>query len=204
VDPRLRAGTRALPGWRAGPRGTRWLDARSSRLLRRFVQERVGGSRTPPQEPTPRAWRSRRRPRQLRPCRPSPIDGGPASRLQVRMLPARRWGCLGRSTGFLHEWMAAEIDFRASGGHLSSEFELTHYAPFCYPAEVLGDDELWRKLRGHCPAPRHRILRRYPDPAVPREARRRSGAAWSFPSVRGHGPCLDLRAWPRNLESVHL
>lgn len=57
-------------------------------------------------------------------------------------------GTLGRSTGFLSEWMAAEIDFRASGGRLSSEFGLAHYAPFCYPAEVLGDDELWAKLRG--------------------------------------------------------
>jgi 3-oxoadipate enol-lactonase len=56
-------------------------------------------------------------------------------------------GTMARSTGFLYDWMAAEIDFRASGGRLGSDFGLAHYAPFCYPAEVLGDDALWGKLR---------------------------------------------------------
>lgn len=56
-------------------------------------------------------------------------------------------GTAGHKTGFLKEWEEAEIDFRQSGGKLSREFAIAHYAAFMYPSEVLGDDELWEKVK---------------------------------------------------------
>jgi pimeloyl-ACP methyl ester carboxylesterase len=56
-------------------------------------------------------------------------------------------GTCARKTGFIREWEAAEIAFRRDGGRLSPEFALAHYAVLLYPAEVLGDDELWSRLR---------------------------------------------------------
>jgi pimeloyl-ACP methyl ester carboxylesterase len=56
-------------------------------------------------------------------------------------------GTCARKTGFIREWEAAEIEFRAGGGQLTPEFALAHYALLLYPAEVLGDDELWNSLR---------------------------------------------------------
>ena len=56
-------------------------------------------------------------------------------------------GTAARSTGFLHDWMGAEIALHREGGQLSEAFATTHYAAFYYPSEVLGDDELWSKLR---------------------------------------------------------
>jgi pimeloyl-ACP methyl ester carboxylesterase len=52
-----------------------------------------------------------------------------------------------RKSGFIREWEQAEIDFRRAGGTLSPEFALAHYAFLLYPANALGDDELWEKLR---------------------------------------------------------
>ncbi len=56
-------------------------------------------------------------------------------------------GTCARKTGFIPEWEEAEIAFRAGGGRLSPEFALAHYAVLMYPAAVLGDDELWGRLR---------------------------------------------------------
>ena len=56
-------------------------------------------------------------------------------------------GTSARKTGFMYEWEAAEIAFRREGGQLSEPFALVHYALLEYPAEVLGDDELWSKVR---------------------------------------------------------
>ena len=56
-------------------------------------------------------------------------------------------GTCARKTGFIREWEEAEIAFRHDGGRLSPEFALAHYALLLYPAEVLGDDELWSRLR---------------------------------------------------------
>jgi pimeloyl-ACP methyl ester carboxylesterase len=50
-------------------------------------------------------------------------------------------------TGFIREWEQAEIDLRARGGTLPPDFATAHYALLYYPAEVLGDDELWARLR---------------------------------------------------------
>jgi pimeloyl-ACP methyl ester carboxylesterase len=52
-----------------------------------------------------------------------------------------------RKTGFIREWEQAEIDFRRAGGTLSPGFALAHYAFLLYPANALGDDALWDKLR---------------------------------------------------------
>jgi pimeloyl-ACP methyl ester carboxylesterase len=52
-----------------------------------------------------------------------------------------------RKTGFIREWEQAEIDFRLSGGTLSPDFATAHYALLYYPAEVLGDDALWERLK---------------------------------------------------------
>jgi pimeloyl-ACP methyl ester carboxylesterase len=56
-------------------------------------------------------------------------------------------GTAARSTGFLYDWMRAEIDLRLQGGAIGGMFALTHYAAFCYPASVLGDDEAWDKIK---------------------------------------------------------
>jgi 3-oxoadipate enol-lactonase len=51
------------------------------------------------------------------------------------------------ATGFLRDWMIAEVNFRRAGGQLPPEFAIHHYAAFSYPSEVLGNDELWAKIR---------------------------------------------------------
>jgi 3-oxoadipate enol-lactonase len=52
-----------------------------------------------------------------------------------------------RKTGFIREWEEAEIAFRRDGGSLSPAFATAHYALLMYPAEALGDDELWSRIR---------------------------------------------------------
>ena len=56
-------------------------------------------------------------------------------------------GTRAQATGFLREWLAAEVDFRRNGGRLSGPFAIAHYGVFMYPAAVLGDDELWSQVR---------------------------------------------------------
>jgi pimeloyl-ACP methyl ester carboxylesterase len=52
-----------------------------------------------------------------------------------------------KKTGFIREWEQAEIDLRMNGGELPADFATAHYAMQYYPAEVLGDDELWETIR---------------------------------------------------------
>ena len=52
-----------------------------------------------------------------------------------------------RKTGFIREWEEAEIALHRDGGGLPGDFATAHYAMLYYPAEVLGDDELWAKVR---------------------------------------------------------
>jgi pimeloyl-ACP methyl ester carboxylesterase len=52
-----------------------------------------------------------------------------------------------RKTGFIREWEEAEIALRASGATLPQAFATAHYAMQYYPAEVLGDDELWARVK---------------------------------------------------------
>ena len=56
-------------------------------------------------------------------------------------------GTSAKATGFSRDWMVAEVNFRRAGGQLPSDFAVTHYAAFSYPSEVLGNDELWKKIR---------------------------------------------------------
>jgi pimeloyl-ACP methyl ester carboxylesterase len=51
------------------------------------------------------------------------------------------------STGWGWDFQYAEIEFRRAGGRLDGMMGVTHYAAMLYPARVLGDRELWPKLR---------------------------------------------------------
>jgi pimeloyl-ACP methyl ester carboxylesterase len=52
-----------------------------------------------------------------------------------------------RKTGFMREWEEAEIAFRRDGGTLPPAFATAHYAMQYYPAEALGDDATWGRIR---------------------------------------------------------
>ena len=56
-------------------------------------------------------------------------------------------GTCARKTGFIREWEQAEIDFRRSSRTWSPELAVVHYSFLMYPAEVLGDDEMWARVR---------------------------------------------------------
>jgi 3-oxoadipate enol-lactonase len=56
-------------------------------------------------------------------------------------------GTCAKSTGFLRDWMIAEVEFRKAGGRLSPEFAIHHYGAFMYPSAVLGDEKLWNEVR---------------------------------------------------------
>lgn len=52
-----------------------------------------------------------------------------------------------RSVDWGWDYQLAEIDFRKAGGHLEGMMAVTHYAAMQYPARVLGDRDLWPRLR---------------------------------------------------------
>jgi pimeloyl-ACP methyl ester carboxylesterase len=52
-----------------------------------------------------------------------------------------------KKTGFIREWEEAEIALRRAGQELPPAFATAHYAMQYYPAEVLGDDEAWARIR---------------------------------------------------------
>ena len=52
-----------------------------------------------------------------------------------------------RSVEWGWDYQQAEIDFRRAGGSLEGMMAVTHYAATMYPARVLGDRELWPRLR---------------------------------------------------------
>ncbi|MGO9883543.1 MAG: alpha/beta fold hydrolase [Solirubrobacteraceae bacterium] len=52
-----------------------------------------------------------------------------------------------RKTGFIREWEEAEIAFRREGGSLPPAFATAHYAMQYYPADALGDDATWERIR---------------------------------------------------------
>ena len=56
-------------------------------------------------------------------------------------------GTCAKKTGFIREWEAAEIALHRDRGGLPGDFATAHYALLYYPAEVLGDDELWARIR---------------------------------------------------------
>jgi thioesterase CepJ len=52
-----------------------------------------------------------------------------------------------RSTGWGWDYQKAEIDWRKDGGRLDGMMAVVHNAAMMFPARVLGDRELWPKLR---------------------------------------------------------
>jgi pimeloyl-ACP methyl ester carboxylesterase len=52
-----------------------------------------------------------------------------------------------RKTGFIREWEEAEIAFRRDGGSLPAAFATAHYAMQYYPADALGDDATWERIK---------------------------------------------------------
>jgi pimeloyl-ACP methyl ester carboxylesterase len=52
-----------------------------------------------------------------------------------------------KKTGFIREWEEAEIALRRAGITLPPAFAETHYAMQYFPAEVLGDDVLWERIK---------------------------------------------------------
>jgi pimeloyl-ACP methyl ester carboxylesterase len=52
-----------------------------------------------------------------------------------------------RSVGWTWDYQMAEIEWRRAGNHLDGMMAVIHYAAMFYPARVLGDRELWPKLR---------------------------------------------------------
>jgi pimeloyl-ACP methyl ester carboxylesterase len=52
-----------------------------------------------------------------------------------------------RKTGFIREWEEAEIALRRAGIELPRAFATTHYAMQYFPAEVLGDDTAWARIK---------------------------------------------------------
>ena len=52
-----------------------------------------------------------------------------------------------RKTGFIREWEEAEIAFRRDGGTLPAAFATAHYAMQYYPADALGDDVTWERIK---------------------------------------------------------
>lgn len=56
-------------------------------------------------------------------------------------------GTAAKITGFTRDWMEAEIEFRRQGLAMTPEFAATHYAAFAYPAQALGDEALWARIK---------------------------------------------------------
>jgi pimeloyl-ACP methyl ester carboxylesterase len=52
-----------------------------------------------------------------------------------------------RSVGWGWDYQIAEIEWRKAGNRLDGMMAVCHYAAMLYPARVLGDRELWPKLR---------------------------------------------------------
>jgi pimeloyl-ACP methyl ester carboxylesterase len=51
------------------------------------------------------------------------------------------------STGWGWDYQEAEIEFRRNGGSLDGMMGVAHYAPMLYPAQALGDRQLWPRLK---------------------------------------------------------
>jgi pimeloyl-ACP methyl ester carboxylesterase len=68
------------------------------------------------------------------------------TRPELVRLAATMGTCVSKR-GFIREWERAEIDLRLAGHELPPDFALVHYALLLYPAEVLGDDDTWARLK---------------------------------------------------------
>ena len=52
-----------------------------------------------------------------------------------------------RTEGWAADYMRAEIEWRKAGNRLDGMMAVAHYAAMLYPARVLGDPDLWPRLR---------------------------------------------------------
>jgi pimeloyl-ACP methyl ester carboxylesterase len=50
-------------------------------------------------------------------------------------------------TGWLGDYMRAEVELRRQGGHISGAFASSHYAASLYPGSVLGDESQWNRIK---------------------------------------------------------
>ena len=51
-------------------------------------------------------------------------------------------------SGWLGDYMGAEVEFRRHGGRLTGMLATTHYAAELYPGHVLADEKLWEQIKG--------------------------------------------------------
>jgi thioesterase CepJ len=56
-------------------------------------------------------------------------------------------GTAAKSTGWIHDYMRAEIDYRKQGGSLQGLMAVCHYAAMLNPADELGDPDTWGVLK---------------------------------------------------------
>lgn len=56
-------------------------------------------------------------------------------------------GTAAKITGYTRDWMEAEIEFRRQKLTMTPEFAAAHYAAFAYPAQALGDEALWERIK---------------------------------------------------------
>jgi pimeloyl-ACP methyl ester carboxylesterase len=56
-------------------------------------------------------------------------------------------GTIGKSTGWVHDYMRAEIDYRKAGGSFTGLMGICHYAAMLHPADELGDEATWEVLK---------------------------------------------------------
>lgn len=56
-------------------------------------------------------------------------------------------GTCAKATGYCRDFMVAEVEFRRKGGKLSPDLTATHFAALSYPANLLGDDDQWARVR---------------------------------------------------------
>jgi pimeloyl-ACP methyl ester carboxylesterase len=50
-------------------------------------------------------------------------------------------------TGWLGDYMGAEVAMRRAGGRLDGMMAITHYAAELYPARALGDPDMWERIK---------------------------------------------------------
>ena len=56
-------------------------------------------------------------------------------------------GTTAKAIGYCRDFMVADVEFRRAGGRLSPALATTYYAALSYPAEVLGDPDLWAVVK---------------------------------------------------------
>jgi pimeloyl-ACP methyl ester carboxylesterase len=50
-------------------------------------------------------------------------------------------------SGWVGDYMRAEVELRRQGGHIGGAFAASHYAASLYPGSVLGDEAQWNRIK---------------------------------------------------------